>query len=88
MIAWTILFITIHDILTSPNFTIESIIKAIAFFSLFIFLAKKYYQITPTTIHGKTLIISYNLAVIPIVFANIYYFINYYIFDTMDTEAI
>lgn len=39
---------------------------------LFIFLAKEYYKEAARTIQEKTLIIAYNLGVLPILYANIY----------------
>ena len=39
---------------------------------LFIFLAKEYYKETAKTVKEITLIIAYNLAVLPILYANIY----------------
>ena len=72
VVAWAILFGVIHSIITDKNFEILAIGQGLIFVILFIFLAKMYYKETPKTIKEKTLVISYNLGVLPILFANIY----------------
>ncbi len=77
VIAFSIFIYTLSETVNSHNSNID-IIRNTIFFIGFLLVAKSHYKNKPNTAGEKALIISFNLAIIPIIIADIYVIVDFF----------